>query len=126
MSSPNARRAGSSAKKIAGTLSTSLFAIVCTLSSAAALPAQTAVAPTQAGSVSASATRATTSAARTGKPPVIDGRDGDAAWAEAAPITAFRQVDPAEDAEPTMRTEARITHDDAISRRSSVGSENRF
>ena len=113
MSSPNARRAGSSAKKIAGTLSTSLFAIVCTLSSAAALPAQTAVAPTQAGSVSASATRATTSAARTGKPPVIDGRDGDAAWAEAAPITAFRQVDPAEDAEPTMRTEARITHDDA-------------
>jgi hypothetical protein len=66
---------------------------------------------TQAGtaagaSMAAMATRAT-------QPPALDGRDADAAWSVAAPITAFRQFDPSEDAEPSMRTEARVAYDDA-------------
>jgi len=66
--------------------------------------AQTSVAPS---------TRAAASATRTAQAPSIDGRDDEAAWRDAAPVTAFRQVDPVEDAEPAMRTEARVVYDDA-------------
>ena len=45
--------------------------------------------------------------------PVIDGRDDDAAWSASAPIDGFQQFDPVEGAEPSMRTEARITYDAA-------------
>jgi len=63
--------------------------------------------------VVAANTRAAASAARAAQAPSIDGRDDDAAWRDAAPITGFRQFDPVEDAEPSMRTEARVTYDDA-------------
>jgi hypothetical protein len=51
------------------------------------------------------------SAFRADKPPVVDGRDDDAIWATAAPITAFRVFDPKEDGDPSARTEARISYD---------------
>jgi len=63
--------------------------------------------------VVAANTRAAASAARAAQAPSIDGRDDDAVWRDVAPITGFRQFDPVEDAEPSMRTEARVTYDDA-------------
>jgi hypothetical protein len=52
-------------------------------------------------------------AVRTALPPAIDGTDGDAIWATARPIAAFREWRPTEDAEPRFRTEARIAYDAA-------------
>src|SRR5881396_2786754 len=43
--------------------------------------------------------------------PVIDGRDDDEVWRLAAPITAFRQFRPVEDAEPSFRTETKVAYD---------------
>jgi len=55
-----------------------------------------------------------TAARRTG-PIVIDGRLDDPAWAAAAPITTFTQVQPADGAPATQRTEVRFLYDaDAI------------
>jgi Domain of unknown function (DUF5916)/Carbohydrate family 9 binding domain-like len=51
------------------------------------------------------------SAALTERPPVIDGRDDDAIWMTAAPITGFRVFDPKEDGDPSARTEVRIAYD---------------
>jgi hypothetical protein len=113
MSSPITHRAAVDAKKLAANALGALVSFGVLLSSSPALVAAQTIAPTQAGSATASMIRATASATRTARPPAIDGRDGDAAWTDATPITAFRQVDPAEDAEPSMRTEARIAHDDA-------------
>ena len=42
----------------------------------------------------------------------LDGRDNEAIWRTAEPITGFRQFVPAEDAEPSLRTEARVAYDD--------------
>jgi hypothetical protein len=55
-----------------------------------------------------------TAARRTG-PIVIDGRLDDPAWAAATPITTFTQVQPADGAPATQRTEVRFLYDaDAI------------
>ncbi|MEQ1690092.1 MAG: DUF5916 domain-containing protein [Gemmatimonas sp.] len=43
--------------------------------------------------------------------PEIDGRDDDAAWKSVVAITDFRQFEPAENGDPTLRTEARIAFD---------------
>ncbi len=51
-------------------------------------------------------------AVRAVKPPVIDGRDDDPAWAAAPPMTDFRQFDPGEDLDPAFRTEVRVVYDD--------------
>jgi len=45
-------------------------------------------------------------------PPQLDGHDQDPAWQVAAPIRTFRMFAPIEDADPTIRTEARIVYDD--------------
>lgn len=45
------------------------------------------------------------------RPPRIDGRDDDEVWQTVEPITRFRQFDPTEDGDPTLRTEARISYD---------------
>ena len=45
------------------------------------------------------------------RPPVIDGRDDDAIWRAAAPITGFRVFDPKEDGDPSAQTEVRIAYD---------------
>jgi hypothetical protein len=44
-------------------------------------------------------------------PPELDGRDDDAVWRGAPVIDAFRQFHPAEDGEPSFRTEARLAYD---------------
>lgn len=51
-------------------------------------------------------------AARITRPVVIDGVLDEPAWAEAPPISAFRQRDPVQGAEPTERTEVYILYDD--------------
>lgn len=51
-------------------------------------------------------------AARTANPPVIDGRPGDAAWADAPVIDAFKEYEPTTGAEPRFKTELRILYDD--------------
>jgi hypothetical protein len=43
--------------------------------------------------------------------PTIDGRDTDAVWTIAPPMTDFRQFDPGENLPPTYRTEARVAYD---------------
>src|SRR5690606_12107116 len=47
-------------------------------------------------------------AARITRPVVLDGVLDEPAWAEAPPISAFRQRDPVQGAEPTERTEVYI------------------
>jgi len=44
--------------------------------------------------------------------PLIDGRLDDESWALVQPIDAFVQVDPAEGAPPSQRTEVRLAFDD--------------
>src|SRR6266436_9240021 len=56
------------------------------------------------------ATRAT--AVRATVPVVIDGRDDDAVWRLAPPITQFREFQPREDGDPRFATEAKVAYDD--------------
>ncbi|HEX9085711.1 MAG TPA: sugar-binding protein, partial [Gemmatimonadaceae bacterium] len=58
-----------------------------------------------------SAILARASASQADHPPVIDGRDDDAIWKTAAPITGFRVFDPKEDGDPSAATEARVAYD---------------
>ena len=51
-------------------------------------------------------------AVRASTPPVIDGRDDDAVWKLAPPMTEFRQFDPGDDLDPAFRTEVRAAYDD--------------
>jgi len=100
-----------SAKKIASY--GCALACVGLIALASDVDAQTSAPAADQAVVVAANTRAAASAARAAQAPSIDGRDDDAAWRDAAPITGFRQFDPVEDAEPSMRTEARVTYDDA-------------
>ncbi len=59
---------------------------------------------------SSSATRAV--AQRAASAPVIDGKDADAVWGSAQVIGAFRQFRPVEDADPSLRTEAKVAYDE--------------
>lgn len=43
--------------------------------------------------------------------PQIDGRSDDPVWKTGMTITEFRQFDPAEDGEPTFKTEVRLAYD---------------
>ncbi len=52
-------------------------------------------------------------ATRAAQPPVIDGRDDDAVWREAPPITAFQEWRPSEGGPPKLRTEAKVAYDAA-------------
>src|ERR1051325_9365185 len=58
----------------------------------------------------ASATRATAVLAKV--PVVIDGRDDDAVWRVAPPITLFRELPPKEDGDPRFPTEAKVAYDE--------------
>src|SRR5437763_6510889 len=79
-----------------------------------AIVLQTATPPSAAGGVAApqpaSTTRAT--AVRAAVPVVIDGRDDDAVWRIAQPITQFREFQPKEDGDPRFSTEAKVAYDD--------------
>jgi hypothetical protein len=46
------------------------------------------------------------------KNPVIDGREDDEVWATAQVIDQFRESRPTEDADPRLRTEARVAYDE--------------
>src|SRR5216110_405840 len=50
-------------------------------------------------------------ATRAAQPPVIDGRDDDAVWREALPITGFQEWRPSEGGAPKLPTEAKIAYD---------------
>src|SRR5438132_7482615 len=63
------------------------------------------VPPTHSSATTAVAQRAMT-------PPVIDGKDNDGVWQLAQVISTFRQFRPVEDADPTVRTEAKVAYDD--------------
>src|SRR5712692_7140832 len=52
-------------------------------------------------------------ATRAVQPPVIDGRDDDAVWREATPITDFQEWRPSEGGPPKLPTEAKIAYDAA-------------
>src|SRR5256714_88911 len=52
-------------------------------------------------------------ATRAAQPPVIDGRDDDAVWREAAAITGFQQWRPSEGGPPKLPTEAKVAYDAA-------------
>ncbi len=52
-------------------------------------------------------------AVRATVPPVIDGRDDDAVWRVAPPITAFQEWSPTEGTAPRFRTEAKVAYDAA-------------
>jgi len=58
----------------------------------------------------ASATQA--AAARAPQPPTIDGRDDDAVWRTAQPITEFLEFDPNEGKAARFATEARVAYDE--------------
>ena len=50
-------------------------------------------------------------ATRADTPPAIDGKDNDAVWRVAPPITAFTQWQPTEGKEPRFKTEAKVAYD---------------
>ncbi len=56
-------------------------------------------------------TATTVQATRAAVPPVLDGRDDDAIWQAAPPITGFLEAQPTEGAQPKLRTEARVAYD---------------
>ena len=62
---------------------------------------------------SAMVTDSTAVAVRATTAPVIDGKDDDAVWRDAPPITAFTQWQPTEGKEPRFRTEAKVAYDAA-------------
>jgi hypothetical protein len=55
---------------------------------------------------------ASATAQRASRPPTIDGKDDDDVWRLAASIGEFRQFRPVEDADPTVRTEAKVAYDE--------------
>src|SRR5213594_4178406 len=52
-------------------------------------------------------------ATRAAQPPVIDGRDDDAVWREARPITEFQEWRPSEGGPPKLPTMAKVAYDAA-------------
>jgi len=93
--------------------STHVFRVLATI---AALAAATPARPQDAGSAAAGAPRdpgqKTVQIVRTATPPVIDGKLDDAAWASAAVLTDFHQVNPNEYAPAAERMEIRLLYDD--------------
>jgi len=45
------------------------------------------------------------------QPPIIDGRDDDAVWRQATPITQFQEWRPSEGGAPKLPTEAKVAYD---------------
>ena len=82
------------------------FLAVVTLASQVADPRPPRPAPDRPPPTSIGATRAA-------RPPAIDGRDDDAVWREAPPITAFQEWRPSEGGPPKLPTEAKIAYDAA-------------
>ena len=67
--------------------------------------------PAQAGKAP-SPTATTVVARRAVHAVIIDGKDDDEVWREAAAVTAFREFSPREDGDPRFPTEAKVAYDD--------------
>jgi hypothetical protein len=104
MSATRSRRVRRSARKLA--LGLCAIVALAPVLHAQTIQAQSSIAG---GSGAAAQTRAVASPAE--RPPIIDGRDDDAIWKSATPITGFRAFDPKDDGEPSFPTEARIGYD---------------
>ena len=79
---------------------TPIASVVLALQTAASAPP-----PTAANATTAVAHRAAA-------PPVIDGKDNDEVWRLTPVIDGFRQFRPVENADPSVKTEARVAYDD--------------
>ena len=90
---------------------TALTALIAASLTASVAVAAQEVATSRGGDTGGSlvATIATAIAAKPA--PVLDGRDDDPAWRQAPVIEAFRQFHPAENGDPSFRTEARVAYD---------------
>ena len=93
-----------SARKTA--FSVALLAVFARIGAAQSAGVSNAVSSTPPTAASSSAR-----AVMSDRPPTIDGRDDDAIWKSATPITAFRVFDPKEDGDPSFPTEARFAYD---------------
>ena len=82
-----------------------LLAVTLVTQSTAASP------PHQRADSTAPAPAKRVTAARAAQPPVIDGRDDEAVWREAAPITEFQERRPSEGGHPKLPTEAKVAYD---------------
>ena len=100
----SARVAHRSARKLAVCLFG--FIAAAPAGTAQSIHAQQSAPPTAGAAIGAEATASVAE-----KPPVIDGRDDDAIWKTATPITGFRVFDPKENGDPTFATEAKIGFD---------------
>src|SRR6266403_1219170 len=67
--------------------------------------------PPRQADASAPAPAKSVTATRAQQPPVIDGRDDDAVWRDAKPITEFQEWRPSEGGEPKLPTEAKVAYD---------------
>ena len=113
MPSTIAQQAPMSARKLASPRRSLAVIALLAVAPVSCLAAQTATPSAGQPVVVSSNARALASAARAAQAPSIDGRDDDPAWRAATPITGFRQFDPVEDSDPSMRTDARVIYDDA-------------
>lgn len=90
--------------------------MTCTRRMARAISASLALLPILGAAASGqhqhAAAEPTAVAVRAPVPPVIDGRDGDAAWSNSALAREFRTFAPVEGRAPGFRTEARVAYDD--------------
>src|SRR5260221_8765234 len=77
-----------------------------------AIVLQSTTPPKGGADATAPSTATTATAVRATVPVVIDGRDDDAVWRIASPITQFREFQPKEDGDPRFRTEAKVAYDD--------------
>ena len=76
-------------------------------------PDHTPARPVAAVADSAAAAPRTVRAVHASQQPVIDGRDDDAVWRDAKPITQFQEWRPSEGGPPKLPTEAKIAYDAA-------------
>src|SRR5438477_27205 len=70
-------------------------------------------APVHVAADSAAAAPKSVRAVHASQQPILDGRDDDAVWRDAAPITQFQEWRPSEGGAPKLPTEAKIAYDAA-------------
>ena len=77
-----------------------------------ALAALLVVVPQQPATTATRTQSAVAVAVRAQTPPIIDGRNDDAAWREAPRFSEFRQFEPRVDVDPSFKTEFQISYDE--------------
>lgn len=92
-------------------LAVAAAAAPCGMSAQVAAATPTRSTQTASASSAGSVTATSVVAMRTGRSPVIDGRDDDPIWHEAPAVTSFREFDPVEGGDPRFRTEFKVAYD---------------